>query len=63
MTTFEEYEKRRKIMEHLEDALSDVRMALNMAGTNYKKEEIEQIYKEIDELARKIYEENFKPDE
>ena len=63
MPTFEEYEKRRKILEHLEDAISNVRMALNMAGTNYKKEEIEQIYKEIDELARKIYEENFKPDE
>ena len=62
MTTFEEYEKRRKIMEHLEDALNDVRMAFGVAGTNYKKEEIQQIYEEIDELAREIYEENFKPE-
>jgi len=59
MSKFEEYERRRKILKHLEDASFDLRLAFALERTNYKKKEIRQIYVRLNKIIGKIYKENF----
>ena len=59
--TKEEYKRRDEMLEHLEDALSDITQCRKL-DTKYKAEEIEHIYNELQEITQEIYNENFKPD-